>query len=156
MASSTAVAEAPPQAELEQLLPATFQCFTVFGTLHEREIPKALIRLPRRGGAFAQWYSAQWKLIRYELAALGNIAARESIKQEADRKRRWQQLPANMVHRNERDRLARRVRALKVAREREAARLAKSKIALEKLKLERVRLKELAELRRAKAEENVD
>ena len=117
MASDTAVAEAPPQAELEQLRPATFQCFTVFGTSQEREIPKALIGSPRRGGAFAKWYSAQWKLIRYELAALGNIAARESIKQQADRKRVWQQLPANMVHRNERARLARRVRALKVARE---------------------------------------
>ena len=154
MASSTAVAEAPPQAELEQLLPATFQCFTVFGTSHEREIPKALLGLPRRGGAFAKWYSAQWKLIRYELAALGNIAARESIKQQVDRKRVWQQLPANTVYRNERARLARRVRALKVTREREAARLAKRKIALEKL--ERACLKELAELRRAKAEENVD
>jgi hypothetical protein len=161
MASDTAVAEAPPQAELEQLRPATFQCFTVFGTSQEREIPKALIRLPRRGGAFAKWYSAQWKLIRYELAALGNIAARESIKQEADRKRGWQQLPANMVHRNERARLARRVRALKVAREGEAARWAKIKITLEEMKrLEmeetkrllmqakerRVRLKEKAEL----------
>jgi hypothetical protein len=161
MASDTAVAEAPPQAELEQLLPATFQCFTVFGTLHEREIPKALLGSPRRGGAFAQWYSAQWKMIRYELAALGNIAARESIKQEADRKRGWQQLPANMVHRNERARLARRVRALKVAREGEAARWAKIKIPLEEMKRmemeeskrllrqakeRRVRLKEKAEL----------
>jgi len=161
MASDTAVAEAPPQAELEQLRPATFQCFTVFGTSQERDIPKALIRLPRRGGVFAKWYSAQWKLIRYELAALGNIAARESIKQEADRKRGWQQLPANMVHRNERARLARRVRALKVAREGEAARWAKIKITLEEMKrLEmeetkrllmqakerRVRLKEKAEL----------
>ena len=144
MASDTAVAEAPPQAELEQLLPATFQCFTVFGTSQERAIPKALIGLPRRGGAFAKWYSAQWKLIRYELAALGNAAARESIKQEADRKRRWQQVPANMVRRNERARLERR----KVAKWYSAQ--------LAKVKQERVRLKGLAELRRAKAEENVD
>ena len=154
MASDTAVAEAPPQAELEQLLPATFQCFTVFGTSQEREIPKVLIGLPRRGGAFAKWYTAQWKLIRYELAALGNIAARESIKQEADRKRGWQQLPANKVYRAERARLARRVRAEKVAREREAARLAWVKSYLAELK--RARLKEKAELVRAKAEENVD
>ena len=153
MASDTAVAAAPPQTELEQLRPATFQCFTVFGTSQEREIPKALIRLPRRGGAFAKWYSAQWKLIRYELAALGNIAARESIKQQVDRKRVWQQLPANMVHRNERARLARRVRAEKVKRERRAAELPMIKMALEKLKRERLRLKELAELRRAKAED---
>ena len=147
MASSTAVAEAPPQAELEQLLPSTFQCFTVFGTSQEREIPNALIGLPRRGGAFKKWYSAQWNQIRYELAALGNIAARESIKKAA----------ANTVYHNERARLARRVRALKVSREREAreaARLAKRKIALEKL--ERACLKELAELRRAKAEQDVD
>ena len=155
MASDTAVAEAPPQAELEQLLPATFQCFTVFGTLHEREIPKALIRLPRRGGAFAQWYSAQWKLIRYELAALGNIAARESIKQEADRKRGWQQLPANRVHRNERARLARRVRREKIQRERDAAQLPYIKMLLEKAKRARLE-KKSAELRRAKAEENMD
>ena len=148
MASDTAVAEAPPQAELEQLLPATFQCFTMFGTSQEREIPTALLGLPSRRGAFEKWYKSQWKQIRHELAALGNIAARESIKQEADRKRGWQQLPANMVHRNERARLARRVRALKDARERDAARLAKRKIALEKRKGVR--------LRRAKAEENVD
>ena len=165
MASDTAVAEAPPRAELEQLLPATFQCFTVFGTSQEREIPKALIDLPRSGGAFRKWYRAQWGQIRYELAALGNIAARESIKKAADRQRVWQQLPANTVHRNERVRLTRRVRALKDARDserakdaRERARLAKTaakrKIALEKL--ERVCLKELAEVRRAKAEENVD
>ena len=141
MASNTAVAEAPPQVELEQLRPATFQCFTVFGTSQEREIPKALIRLPRRGGAFAKWYSAQWKLIRYELAALGNIAARESIKQEADRKRGWQQLPANMVHRNERARLARRMRA----QEREAVRLAKVKKVMHRLRLNRLLLKESAE-----------
>ena len=156
MASDTAVAEAPPQAELEQLLPATFQCFTVFGTSQEREIPKALIGLPRRGGAFAKWYTAQWKLFRYELAASGNVAARESIKQEADSKRGWQQLPANMVRRNERARLARRVRAEKVKRERRAAELLTIKMVLEKLKRERLRLKELAELRRAEAEENVD
>ena len=169
MASDTAVAEAPPQTELEQLRPATFQCFTVFGTSQEREIPKALIRLPRRGGAFAKWYSAQWKLIRYELAALGNIPARESIKQQADRKRVWQQLPANMVHRNERARLARRVRALKVACEGKAARWAKIKITLEEMKrlemedtkrllrqAKERRLKEKAEMRRAKAEEHVD
>ena len=170
MASDTAVAEAPPQAELEQLLPATFQSFLVFGTLQEREIPKALIGLPRRGGAFAKWYSAQWKLIRYGLAARGNIAARESIKQEADRKRGWQQLPANMVHRNERARLARRVRALKVECEKEAARWAKKKITLEEMKkrleMEQTkrllrqakerRLKEKAELSRANAEENMD
>ena len=154
MASDTAVAEDPPQAELEQLLPATFQCFTVFGTSQEREIPKALIGLPRRGGAFAKWYSAQWKLIRYELAALGNIAARESIKQQADRKRVWQQLPANMVHRNERARLARRVRALKIKITLEEARKEEIKRMLRQAK-ER-RLKEKAELRRAKAEENVD
>ena len=144
MASDTAVAEVPPQAELEQLLPATFQCFTMFGTSQEREIPKALIGLPRRGGAFKKWRLAQWKLIRHELAVLGNIGARESIKQEADRKRGWQQLPANMVHRNERARLERR----KVAKWYSAQ--------LAKVKQERVRLKELAELRRAKAEENVD
>ena len=155
MASDTAVAEAPPQAELEQLLPATFQCFTVFGTSQEREIPKALIGLPRRGGAFAKWYSAQWKLIRYELAALGNAAARESIKQEADRKRGWQQLPANMVHRNERARLARRVRREKIQRERDAAQLPYIKMLLEKAKRARLE-KKAAELRRAKAEENVD
>ena len=93
MASDTAVAEVPPQAALEQLLPAAFQCFTVFGTSQEREIPKALIGLPRRGGAFAKWYRAQWKQIRSEVAARGNIFARESIKREADRKRGWQQLP---------------------------------------------------------------
>ena len=87
-----------------------------------------MLGLPSRRGAFTKWYNAQWKQIRHELAALGNIAARESIKQEADRKRGWQQLPANMVHRNERARLARRVRALKVAREGEAARWAKIKI----------------------------
>ena len=169
MASDTAVAEAPPQTELEQLRPATFQCFTVFGTSQEREIPKALIRLPRRGGAFAKWYSAQWKQIRYELAARGNIAARESIKQQAGRKRVWQQLPANMVHRNERARLARRVRALKVAREGEASRWAKAKITFEEMKrlemeetkrllrqAKERRLKEKAELDRAKAEEHVD
>ena len=133
MASDTAVAEAPPQAELEQLLPAKFQCFTMFGTSQVREIPTALLGLPSRRGAFTKWYNAQWKQIRHELAALGNIAARESIKQEADYKRGWQ----------------RQVREQReVAREREAARLAKRKIALEKL--ERVRL------RRAKAEENVD
>ena len=143
MASDTAVAEVPSRA---------FQCFTVFGTSQEREIPNALIDLPRSGGAFRKWYRAQWGQIRYELAALGNIAARESIKQEADRKRGWQQLPANMVHRNERARLVRRVHALKVAPEREAARLAKRKIALEKL--ERVCLQEIAELRRATAEES--
>ena len=156
MASDTAVAEAPPRA---------FQCFTVFGTSQEREIPNALIGLPRRGGAFKKWYSAQWNQIRYELAALGNIAARESIEKAADKQRVWQQLPANMVHRNERVRLTRRVRALKNARDserakdaRERARLAKTaakrKIALEKL--ERACLKELAELRRAKAEQDVD
>ena len=139
MASNTAVAEAPPQVELEQLRPATFQCFTVFGTSQEREIPKALIRLPRRGGAFAKWYSAQWKLIRYELAALGNIAARESLKKDADRKRGWQQLPANREHRNERARLACRMRT----QEREAARLAKVKKAREILN--RLLLKESAE-----------
>ena len=133
MASDTAVAEAPPQAELEQLLPATFQCFTVFGTSQEREIPKVLIGLPRRGGAFAKWYTAQWKLFRYELAASGNVAARESIKQEADSKRAWQQLPANKVYRNEQARLARRVRAERVERERKAARLLTIKMALEKL-----------------------
>ena len=155
MASDTAVAEAPPQAELEQLLPATFQCFTVFGTSQEREIPKALIGLPRRGGAFAKWYRAQWKQIRSEVAARGNPFARVSIKKEADRKRGWQQLPANMVHRNERARLARRVRAEKVAREREAARLSSIKMILEKLKRARLE-KKAAELRRAKAEENVD
>ena len=145
MASDTAVAEDPPQAELEQLLPsATCHCFTAFGTWQEREIPNALIGKPRRGGAFAKWYSAQWKLIRKELAAIGNITARESIKKEADRKRGWQQLPVNMSHRNELARLARRrVRALKVAREREKARLAKNKIAQ----------LALAELRRAKAED---
>ena len=155
MASDTAVAEAPPQAELEQLRPATFQSFHVFGTLQEREIPKALIGLPRRGGAFAKWYSAQWKRIRYELAARGKIFARESIKREADRKRGWQQLPANKVYRNERARLARRVRAEKVAREREAARLSSIKMILEKLKGARLE-KKSAELRRAKAEENMD
>ena len=111
-------------------------------------------------------------MIRYELAALGNIAARESIKQEADRKRGWQQLPANMVHRNERARLARRVRALKVECEKEAACWTKKKITqtLEEMKkrfeLEETkrllrqakerRLKEKAELDRAKAEEHVD
>ena len=146
MASDTAVAEVPPRA---------FQCFTVFGTSQDREIPKALIGLPRRGGAFKKWRLAQWKLIRDELAALGNIAARESIKQQADRKRVWQQLPANMVHRNERARLARRVRAEKVAREREAARLQWIKMTLEKLKRARLE-KKSAELRRAKAEENMD
>ena len=130
MASDTAVAEAPPQAELEQLLPAKFQCFTMFGTSQEREIPTALLGLPSRRGAFTKWYNAQWKQIRHELAALGNIAARESIKQEADYKRGWQ----------------RRVR--EVAREREAARLAKRNIALKKCQGVR--------LRRAKAEENVD
>ena len=130
MASDTAVAEVPSRA---------FQCFTVFGTSQEREIPNALLGLPRRGGAFAKWRLAQWKLIRYELAALGNIAARESIKREADYKRGWQ----------------RQVREQReVAREREAARLAKRKIALEKL--ERACLKEFAELRRAKAEQDVD
>jgi hypothetical protein len=165
MTSDTAVAEAPPQAELEQLRPATFQCFTVFGTSHEREIPKALLGSPRRGGAFAKWYSAQWKQIRYELAARGNIAARESIKQQAGRKRVWQQLPANMVHRNERARLARRVRALKVACEKEAACWAcwamKKRLELEETKrllrqAKERRLKEKAELDRAKAEEHVD
>ena len=173
MASDTAVAEAPPQAMLEQLVPATFQRFTVFGTSQEREIPQVLIGLPRRGGAFAKWYSAQWKQIRYELAARGNIAARESIKQQAGRKRVWQQLPANMAHRNERARRARRVRALKVKFEKEAARWAKKKITLEELEemkkrveLEETkrllrqakerRLKEKAELDRAKAEEHVD
>ena len=98
-----------------------------------------MIGLPRRGGAFAKWYSAQWHQIRYELADLGNVAARESIKQEADRKR----------ERLEHARLARRVRALKVARGK-----MKRKIALEKL--ERACLKELAELRRAKTEQDVD
>jgi len=160
MASDTAVAEAPPQAELEQLLPATFQCFTVFGTSQEREIPKPLIGLPRRRGAFATWYSAQWKLIRHELAAIGNIAARESIKKEAGRKRTWQQLPANMVRRNERERLARRVRAEKVAREKWAREKEEIKVLLcycaLRRRLERVRLKELAELRRAEAEVIVD
>ena len=155
MASDTAVAEAPPQAELEQLLPATFQCFTVFGTSQEREIPKALIGLPRRGGAFAKWYRAQWKQIRSEVAARGNPFARVSIKQEANRKRGWQQLPANKVYRNERARLVRRVRAEKVAREREAARLSSIKMILEKLKGARLE-KKSAELRRAKAEENMD
>ena len=145
MASDTAVAEAPPQAELEQLLPATFQCFTVFGTSHEREIPKALLGSPRRGGAFAKWYSAQWKQIRYELAARGNIAARESIKQQAGRKRVWQQLPAIKVHRSQRAKLARRVRALKVAREGEAARWAKIKITLEEMK--RMEMEESKRLR---------
>ena len=153
MASDTAVAEAPPQAELEQLLPATFQCFTVFGTSQERAIPKALIGLPRRGGAFAKWYSAQWKRIRYELAARGKIFARESIKREADRKRGWQQLPANMIRRNERARLARQVRAEKVKQERRAAELPWIKSYLEALKQERLRLKELAELRRARADD---
>ena len=105
------------------------------------------------------------------MAARGKIFARESIKREADRKRGWQQLPANMIRRNERARLARRVRALKVAREGEAARWAKIKIPLEEMKRmemeeskrllrqakeRRVRLKEKAELRRAKAEEHVD
>ena len=156
MASDTAVAEAPPQAELEQLLPATFQCFTVFGTSQEREIPEALIGLPRRRGAFATWYAAQWKRIRSEVAARGNIFARESIKREADRKRGWQQLPANKVYRNDCARRARRVHKEKVARERRAAELPWIKSYLAKLKRERVRLKELAELRRAKAEENVD
>ena len=141
MASHTAVAEAPPQADLEQLLPAAIHRFTLFGTSQEREIPKALIRLPRRGGAFAKWYSAQWKLIRYELAALGNIAARESLKKDADRKRGWQQLPANMEHRNERARLARRMRA----QEREAARLAKVKKVMHRLRLNRLLVKESAE-----------
>jgi len=130
MASDTAVAEVPPRA---------FQCFTVFGTSQEREIPNALLGLPRRGGAFAKWRFAQWNQIRCELAALGNIAARESIKKAADRQR----------ERLEHARLARRVRALKVAREK-----MKRKIALEKL--ECVCLQELAELRRAKAEEDVD
>ena len=153
MASDTAVAEAPPQAALEQLLPGIW--FTVFGTSHEREIPKALIGLPRRRGAFKKWRRAQWKLIREELAVLGNIGARESIKQEADRRREWQQLPANKVYRNERARLARRVRAEKVAREREAARLSSIKMILEKLKRARLE-KKSAELRRAKAEENMD
>ena len=150
MPSDTAVAEAPPQAELEQLLPATWQeplcvqCFSVFGTWQEREIPKALEGLPRRGGAFAKWHLAQWKQIRKELAAIGNIAARESIKKEVDSKRGWQQLPVNKSHRNELARRARRqVRALKVAREREKARLAKNKIAQ----------LALVELRRAKAED---
>ena len=152
MASDTAVAEAPPQAELEQLLPATFPCFTVFGTSHEREIPKALLGSPRRGGAFAKWYSAQWKLIRYELAALGNIAARESIKKEVDSKRGWQQLPVNKAHRNQLARRARRVRKLKAAVEKEEARLAKNKITLEKLKRDRLE-KKAEELRRAKAED---
>ena len=152
---ATAVADAPPQAELEQLLPATFQCFLVFGTLQEREIPKALIGLPRRGGAFAKWYSAQWKRIRYELAARGNIAARDSIKLQVDRKRVWQQLPANREHRNERARLARRVRREKIQRERDAAQLPYIKMLLEKAKRARLE-KKAAELRRAKAEENVD
>ena len=71
---------------------------------------------------------------------------RESIKKTADSKREWK--------RTEHARLARRVRALKDARERAAARLVKKKIALEKL--ERACLKELAELRRAKAEQDVD
>ena len=152
MASDTAVAEAPPQAELEQLLPATFQCFTVFGTSQEREIPKPLIGLPRRRGAFATWYSAQWKLIRHELAAIGNIAARESIKKEVDSKRGWQQLPVNKAHRNQLARRARRVRKLKAAVEKEEARLAKNKITLEKLKRDRLK-KKAEELRRAKAED---
>ena len=101
--------------------------------------PNALLALPRRGGAFAKWYSAQWHQIRYELADLGNVAARESIKKRADGQR----------VRLEHARLARRVRALKVAREK-----MKKKIALEKL--ERACVKELAELRRAKAEQDVD
>lgn len=145
MASDTAVAEAPPQAELEQLLPATFQCFTVFGTSQEREIPKALIGLPRRGGAFAKWYTTQWKLIRSELAAHGNLPARNSLKQEVDGKRQWKRLPANKERHNEQRRLARRERALKVAREREAARRAELKIML--IEIKRRRLKEKAELR---------
>ena len=156
MASSTAVAEAPPQAELEQLRPATFQSFLVFGTLQEREIPKALIGLPRRGGAFAKWYSAQWKRIRYELAARGKIFARESIKREADRKRGWQQLPANMIRRNERARLSRQVRAEKVKQERKAAEMKWIKSHLEKLRRERLRSKvvhTVAELRRARADD---
>ena len=145
MASHTA--EAPPQADLEQLLPAAIQRFTLFGTPQEREIPKHFMGLPRRGGAFAKWYSAQWKRIRYELAARGKIFARESIKREADRKRGWQQLPANMVRPNERARLARRVRAEKVKQERRAAEMQWIKSYLEKLKRERLRLKELAELK---------
>ena len=155
MASHTAVAEAPPQADLEQLLPAAIQRFTLFGTSQEREIPKHLMGLPRRGGAFAKWYSAQWKRIRYELAALGNVAARDSIKQQVDRKTVWQQLPANRVHRNERARLARRVRREKIQRERDAAQLSITKMLLEKAKRARLE-KKAAELRRAKAEENVD
>ena len=102
MASDTAVAEAPPQAELEQLLPsATCHCFTASGTWQEREIPNALIGKPRRGGAFAKWYSAQWKLIRKELAAIGNITARESIKKEVDSKRGWQQLDLKSLLRHQ-------------------------------------------------------
>ena len=139
MASHTAVAEAPPQADLEQLLPAAIQRFTLFGTSQEREIPKHLMGLPRRGGAFAKWYSAQWRLIRYALAAAGNIAARESLKKQAGRNCAWQQLPANKAYRNERARLERRMRA----QEREAARLANVKKAREILK--RLLLKESAE-----------
>ena len=155
MASDTAVAEAPPQAELapgKSGKPGTWLCFTVFGTWQEREIPKALIGLPRRGGAFAKWYSAQWRLIRYELAAIGNIAARESIKKEVDSKRGWQQLPVNKAHRSQLARRARRVRKLKAAVEKEEARLAKNKITLEKLKRDRLE-KKAEELRRAKAED---
>ena len=106
MASHTAVAEAPPQADLEQLLPAAIQRFTLFGTSQEREIPKHFMGLPRRGGAFAKWYNAQWRLIRYALAAAGNIAARESLKKQAASKRAWKQLPANKAYKNERARLA--------------------------------------------------
>ena len=159
MASDTAVAEAPPQAELEQLLPAKFQCFTMFGTSQEREIPKALIGLPRRGGAFKKWRLAQWKLIRDELAVLGNIGARESIKQQAGRKRVWQQLPANMAHRNERARLARRLRALKVAKitlEEMKKRLESEKKRLEREETKRL-LRQAKERRlKEKAEEHVD
>ena len=155
MASDTAVAEAPPQAELapgKSGKPGTWLCFTVFGTWQEREIPKALIGLPRRGGAFAKWHLAQWKQIRKELAAIGNIAARESIKKEVDSKRGWQQLPVNKAHRNQLARRARRVRKLKAAVEKEEARLAKNKITLEKLKRDRLE-KKAEELRRAKAED---
>ena len=147
MASDTAVAEAPPQAALEQLLPGMW--FTVFGTSHEREIPKALIGLPRRGGAFKKWYTTQWKLIRSELAARGNIPARKSLKKEADGKRQRKRLPANKEHYNEQRRLARRERALKVAREREAAERAEIKIMLVEAK--RRRLEKKAELTRDKA-----
>jgi len=74
-----------------------------------------------------------------------------------------------MVHRNERARLERRVRALKVACAERRARWAKKKITLEEMKrlemedtkrllrqAKERRLKEKTEMRRAKAEEHVD